>query len=66
MPIFGFIEYTLMELFRKPGNWRQICKQTSSTFYTSNDNISLKRVEKKKLVGRGHNKAISLKIANAK
>ena len=40
MPIFGFIEYTLMELFRKPGNWRQICKQTSSTFYTSNDNIS--------------------------
>ena len=29
--------YTLMELFRKPGNWRQICKQTSSTFYISKD-----------------------------
>ena len=37
MPIFSFTEYTLMKLFIKPGNWRQICKQTSSTFYTSND-----------------------------
>ena len=26
-----------MDLFRKPGNLRQICKQTSSTCYTSND-----------------------------
>ena len=33
MPIFNFIEYTLTELFRKPDNWRQIYKQTSSTFY---------------------------------
>ena len=23
MPIFSFTEYTLMELFSKPGNWRQ-------------------------------------------
>ena len=37
MSIFSFIEYTVMELFRKPGNWQQTCKQTSSTFYTSND-----------------------------
>ena len=37
MPIFSFIGYILTELFRKPDNWRQIYKQTSSTFYTSND-----------------------------
>ena len=37
MPIFSFIGYTLTELFRKPDNSRQIYKQTSSTFYTSND-----------------------------
>ena len=36
MPIFSFLEYTLMESFRKPGK-RQICKQTRKTFYTSND-----------------------------
>ena len=64
MPVFSFIEYTLKELFRKTRNLRQICKQTSSTFYTSND-VSLKRVEKKKLLGR-HSKDISLKIALAK
>ena len=29
--------YTLAELFRKPENWRQIYKQTSLTFHTSND-----------------------------
>ena len=46
-----------MELFRKPDNWRQIYKQTSSTFYTSN--MCLKRIEKKKLLGR-HSKNISL------
>ena len=40
-----------MELFKKPGNWQQIYKQTSSTFYTSND-VSLKLFEKKKLLGR--------------
>ena len=49
MPIFNFTGYTLTELFRKPDNWRQIYKQTSSTFYTS----------KKKLLGR-HNKGIFL------
>ena len=37
MPSFSFIGYTLTKLFRKPDNWRQIYKQTSSTFYTSND-----------------------------
>ena len=37
MTSFSFIGYTLTELFRKPDNWRQIYKQTSSTFYTSND-----------------------------
>ena len=37
MPIFSFIRYTLTKLFRKPDNWQQIYKQTSSTFYTSND-----------------------------
>ena len=36
-PILSFIGYTLNELFRKTDNWRQIYKQTSSTFYTSND-----------------------------
>ena len=34
MPIFSFTGYTLMELFRKPDNWWQIYKQTSSNFYT--------------------------------
>ena len=33
-----------MELFTKSGNWRQICKQTSSTFYTLND---LKLIERR-------------------
>ena len=37
MPIYIFIRYTLTELFKKPDSWRQIYKQTSSTFYTSND-----------------------------
>ena len=37
MPIFSFTGYTLTELFQKPENWQQIYKQTSSTFYTSND-----------------------------
>ena len=34
MPIFSPIGYTLTELFRKLDNWRQIYKQTNSTFYT--------------------------------
>ena len=37
MPIFSVIGYILTELFKKPDNWRQIYKQTSSTFYTSNE-----------------------------
>ena len=57
MQVFSFIWYTLTELFRKPDNWRQIYKQTNSTFYTSN--MCLKRLEKKKFLGR-HNKKISL------
>ena len=36
-PIFSFIGYTLTEVFRKPDNWRQNYKQTSSSFNTSND-----------------------------
>ena len=36
MPSFSFVGYTLTELFRKPDNWQQIYKQTSSSFYTSN------------------------------
>ena len=43
-----------MELFRKPGNWWKIYKQTTFTFYTSNKCVSLKRVEEK-ILG-GHNK----------
>ena len=53
MPILSFIGYTLTELFRKPNNGRQIYKQTSSTFYTSS--MCLKRVEKKKILGRRNN-----------
>ena len=45
-PILSLKEYTLTELFRKPDNWRQIYKQTSSTFYSSND-VALKRFKKK-------------------
>ena len=37
MPIFSLIRYTMTELFRKPDNWRQIYKQTSSAFCTSDD-----------------------------
>ena len=37
VPIFSFIRYALTKLFRNPDNWQQIYKQTSSTFYTSND-----------------------------
>ena len=37
VPIFSFIRYTLTNLFRNPDNWQQIYKETSSTFYTSND-----------------------------
>ena len=37
IPSFSFIGYTPMEVIKKSDNWRQICKQTSSNFYTSND-----------------------------
>ena len=53
MPIFSVIGYTLTELFKKPDNWRQIYKQTSSTFYTSNE-VSKTCWEEKLLVR--HNK----------
>ena len=46
--IFSFIGFSLMEVFKKSANWRQICKQKSWTFYISND-VSIKRVVKKKL-----------------
>ena len=57
MPVFSFTGFNLMVLFRKPHNWQKIYKQTTSTFYTSNE--CLKRVEKKKLLGH-QNKEISL------
>ena len=50
MPIFSFVEYTMTESFRKPDNRRKIYKQTSSTFYTSND-VSKTCWEEKLLVG---------------
>ena len=50
MPIFSFIGYTLTELFRILDNWRQIYKQMSSTFYTSND-VS-KTCWEEKILGR--------------
>ena len=37
MPIFSLTGCTLAELFSKPANWRQIYKQRSSTFHTSNE-----------------------------
>ena len=48
--IFSFKGYTLTELFRKSDNWRQIYKQTSSTFYSSND------VSRRKKILIRHNK----------
>ena len=50
MPICSFIGYTLTELFGKPDIWQQIYKQMSLTFYWSN-NVSVKNVKKKKLLG---------------
>ena len=50
MSIFSFIGHILTELFGKTDNWQKIYKQTSLTFYTSN-NVPLKWVEKKKLLG---------------
>ena len=62
MPIFSFIGYSLTKLFRNLGNRQQIYKQTSSTFYASN-NVCIKRFETKKLLGR-HNKDLFLKICS--
>ena len=51
-----------MELFRKPGNQREISKQTNEfDFLYIKRCFSLTGVEKKKLLER-HNKDISLKI----
>ena len=49
MEIFSFIGHTRTELFRKPDNWRQIHKQTSSAFYTSND-VSNKTYWEEKII----------------
>ena len=56
MSIFSFIGYTLAELFRKPNNWRQIYKQTSSTFYTSND--LLRRTNNQYVIARFRNSCL--------
>ena len=37
MSIFVFDGHNLLELIRKTSNWQQIYKQTSYTFYTTND-----------------------------
>ena len=46
MPIFSFVRYIQPELFEKNKNWRQLYRETSSNFYTSN-NVSLKLGVKK-------------------
>ena len=62
MPIFSFIGHTPTELFVKTDNWRQIYKHnTLNNVSNTSNNVSLKRVEKKKLLGR-ISKDISLKI----
>ena len=53
MPVFSFIRHTLTELFGKTENLLQLYKQTSTTFYASND-MTLKRVEKKKVLRRNN------------
>ena len=54
MPVLSSIGYTLTKLFRKHD-----LDETSLSFYTSND-VSLKRAEEKKVLGR-HKQEISLK-----
>ena len=34
MPFFIFVGHIITSFFKKSGNWRQLCKQTRSTFYT--------------------------------
>ena len=58
MQISRFIGHTLSEVFGKTDNWRQIYKETSLAFYTSN-NVSLKLPSRKVF---WCNKYISLKI----
>ena len=52
MPIFTFIGHILTALFGKTDNWRQMHKQTNSTFYSSNE-VCLKNnvVRRKKFRG---------------
>ena len=40
MPIFSFIGHILTDLFGKISNWREIYKQTNSTFYSLNGVVS--------------------------
>ena len=57
MNIFNFLGHLLTELVRKTENWRQKNKQTSSSFYTSN-NACLQNNMLKTL--RRNNKDVSL------
>ena len=50
MSIFSLIGYTLAELFRKPDNWRQMINKRVRLFI--HQTMCLKRVGKKKLLGR--------------
>ena len=50
MPIFSFIGYTLTESFRKLDSWRKINRETSSTFYKSNDASLSKMCWEKKIL----------------
>ena len=50
MPIFSFIGHFLPELSGKTDKWRQICKQTGDTFYTSNDVCLKNKVLRRKNV----------------
>ena len=59
MPNFIFIEYTLMELFRKTGNWQHFVNKRVWLFI--HQTMCIKRVKKKKLLGR-HKNDISLTI----
>ena len=67
MLIFSFIGHALSKLIEKSNYWRQIYKQTRSTFYTSMCfwNVYLRWISKmcseEKILGR-NNKYISLKI----
>ena len=37
MQVFSFVKSMLLDLFGKAGNWRQMHKQTSVTFYKTNN-----------------------------